>query len=114
MSDPVATEIQDGVAVIIINNPPVNALSQEVVDALASAISDAQQNSEVRAVVVAGAGRTFVAGADINGLDALAWGTGPGAPEMHDVFALIEGGVKPVVMALHGTTLGGGLELAMA
>ena len=83
----IATEIQDGVAVIAINNPPVNALSQEVVDALASAISDAQQNSEVRAVVVAGAGRTFVAGADINGLDALAWGTGPGAPEMHDVLA---------------------------
>ena len=63
---------------------------------------------------IAGAGRTFIAGADIKGLEELAWGAGSGAPEMHDVLASIEDGAKPVVMALHGTALGGGLEVAMA
>jgi 3-hydroxyacyl-CoA dehydrogenase len=114
MDSLVSTALQDDVAVITINNPPVNALSQEVADGIAAAVARAQRDPAVRAIVIAGAGRTFVAGADIKGLEELAWGTGPGAPDMHEILGALEEGAKPVVMALHGTTLGGGLELAMA
>ena len=114
MSSLVTTSVQDGIAVVMINNPPVNALSQEVADGLDAAVARAQADPAVRGIVIAGAGRTFVAGADIKGLEELAWGTGPGAPDMHDSFMRMEAGPKPVVMALHGTVLGGGLELAMA
>jgi 3-hydroxyacyl-CoA dehydrogenase len=114
MSNVVSTAIQDGIAVIRIDNPPVNALSPEVIDGLAGAVAALQRDPAVRALVVVGAGRTFIAGADIKGLEAMAWGSDSGAPEMHDVLALIENGPKPVVMALHGTALGGGLEVAMA
>jgi 3-hydroxyacyl-CoA dehydrogenase len=114
MSHVVTTTIDHEVAVIRIDNPPVNALSPEVIDGLVAAIADAQSNPAVKALVVAGAGRTFIAGADIKGLEDLAWGGAGGAPEMHDVLGIIENGSKPVVMALHGTALGGGLEVAMA
>jgi 3-hydroxyacyl-CoA dehydrogenase len=114
MSTLVSTSIQNEIAVVTINNPPVNALSQEVADGLDSSVARAQGDPAVRGIVIAGAGRTFVAGADINALEGLAWGEGGGAPDMHDIFARLEDGPKPVVMALHGTTLGGGLELAMA
>jgi 3-hydroxyacyl-CoA dehydrogenase len=79
-----------------------------------AAVARAQADPAVRGIVIHGAGRTFVAGADINALEELAWGTGGGAPDMHDILARLEDGPKPLVMALHGTTLGGGLELAMA
>jgi 3-hydroxyacyl-CoA dehydrogenase len=114
MSDIVSTAVQDGIAVISIDNPPVNALSPEVIDGLAAAVAGAQRDPAVKALVVVGAGRTFIAGADIKGLEAMAWGAESGAPDMHDTLALIENGPKPVVMALHGTALGGGLEVAMA
>ena len=114
MSTLVTTTVHDGIAVVTINNPPVNALSQEVADGLDAAVARAQADAAVRGIVIAGAGRTFVAGADIKGLEELAWGSGPGAPDMHDSFKRMEAGPKPVVMALHGTVLGGGLELAMA
>ena len=114
MSKLVDSTIQNDIAVITINNPPVNALSQAVADGLDAAVAEAQRHPAVRGIVIACAGRTFVAGADINGLEELAWGTGRGAPEMHDKLARLEDGTKPVVMAMHGTALGGGLELAMA
>ena len=114
MPNVVTTSIQDEIAVIRIDNPPVNALSPEVIDGLAAAVSAAQQDPAVRALVVVGAGRTFIAGADIKGLEAMAWGGDGGVPVMHDTLGLIEDGPKPVVMALHGTALGGGLEVAMA
>jgi 3-hydroxyacyl-CoA dehydrogenase len=114
MSTLVTSTVQDGIAVITIDNPPVNALSQDVADGIDAAVSRAQADAAVRGIVIAGAGRTFVAGADIKGLEELAWGTGPGAPDMHASFKRLEAGPKPVVMALHGTVLGGGLELAMA
>jgi 3-hydroxyacyl-CoA dehydrogenase len=110
----VTTTLDNDVAVIRIDNPPVNALSPEVIAGLVAAVADAQADPAVKAIVVAGAGRTFIAGADIKGLEDLAWGAAGGAPEMHDVLATIEDGPKPVVMALHGTALGGGLEVAMA
>ena len=114
MSNLVTSTVQNDIAVITIDNPPVNALSQDVADGIDTAIARAQQDPAVRAIVIAGAGRTFVAGADIKGLEGLAWGEGSGAPDMHDIFTRMENGPKPVVMALHGTVLGGGLELAMA
>jgi len=112
--NPVTVTPSDGVALIRIDNPPVNALSQEVIDGLGAAFDTVAADASVRAVVVICAGRTFVAGADIKGLEQVAWGGGSGAPEMHDLFARIENLTKPVVMAMHGTALGGGLELAMA
>ena len=113
MTNLVTSALHDDIAVITINNPPVNALSQEVADGIATAVARAQSDPAVRGIVIAGAGRTFVAGADINALEGLAWGEGGGAPEMHDILGRLEDGPKPVVMALHGTILGGGLELAM-
>ncbi len=110
----VSLTVQDRVAVVHIDNPPVNALSPQVIAGLEDAIRTAEQDEAVQAVVVIGAGRTFIAGADIKGLEQLAWGADSGAPEMHDLLSRIEDCSKPVIMAIHGTALGGGLEVAMA
>jgi 3-hydroxyacyl-CoA dehydrogenase len=112
--NPVSVSNPDGVALIRIDNPPVNALSQEVIDGLSAAIDAVAKDSAVRAAVVIGAGRTFPAGADIKGLENIAWGGDSGAPDLHDLLQRIEDLSKPVVMAMHGTALGGGLEVAMA
>ena len=108
----VATHAQ--VALITIDNPPVNALGTDVVEGLSAAIDEVARNSSIHAAVLIGAGRTFVAGADIKGLEQLAWGSETGLPEMHDILKRLEDLPKPFVMAMHGTALGGGLELAMA
>ena len=104
----------DDVVVVEIDNPPVNALSPGVPEALAAALDAAMADDSVCAVVVKAAGRTFVAGADITTLEQAAWGDEAAAPEWHDVLRRIEDCRNPVVMAIHGTALGGGLELAMA
>jgi len=104
----------EGIAVIAVDNPPVNALTAGVAEGLEACLDRAAADPEVRAIVVAGAGRTFIAGTDIAVLRDMAWGKGPGAPMLHDLLAKIEDLAKPVVMAIHGTALGGGLELAMA
>ena len=102
------------VAIVTIDNPPVNALSDGVPDALGEAIARADADPAIRAIVVTGAGRTFIAGADINELERAAWDERASLPDMHDVLRRIEDASKPVVMAIHGTALGGGLEVAMA
>jgi 3-hydroxyacyl-CoA dehydrogenase len=114
MDQLVALDRQDGVAVISINNPPVNALSTAVQQGIAVALDEAGRDASVRVIVMIGGGRTFIAGADIKELELAASGKGGGPPKMHALFARIEDSAKPVVMAIHGTALGGGLEIAMA
>ncbi len=106
--------VTDGIAVITIDNPPVNALSPGVPEGLETAFARAADDADVKAIVVIGAGRTFIAGADIKELEYAAWGQPAKLPALHGLLARIEDSAKPVVMALHGTTLGGGLEVAMA
>jgi 3-hydroxyacyl-CoA dehydrogenase len=110
----VTYNVQDGVAVIAVDNPPVNALSPGVPEGLNAALERAAGDAQVNAIVVMGAGRTFIAGADIAVLQDMAWGKGPGGPVLHDLLQKFEDSAKPVVMAVHGTALGGGLEVAMA
>jgi 3-hydroxyacyl-CoA dehydrogenase len=101
---------RDGeIAVVTIDNPPVNALKHEVRAGLAEALRQARDNAVVKAVAVACAGRTFSAGADIT-----EFGKPSQPPSLHDVIAAIEAMPKPVIAALHGTALGGGFELALA
>jgi 3-hydroxyacyl-CoA dehydrogenase len=114
MSDLVNVEKVNGVAVLEVNNPPVNALSAGVPEAIGAAIAAAQADASVRAIVLIGAGKTFIAGADIKQLEEMAWGRRAGAPKLHELLRQIEDCPKPIVMAVHGTALGGGLEVAMA
>jgi 3-hydroxyacyl-CoA dehydrogenase len=114
MSSHVKTSVVDGVAVIAVDYPPVNALGPGVPAAILEAIGEAERDPAVNAIVFMGAGRTFVAGADINSLERAAWGDRDAACDLHPLLARIEDCLKPVVMAIHGTALGGGLEIAMA
>lgn len=114
MPEFVIYNVRGSVAVIAVNNPPVNALSPGVPEALAAVLDRATSDAEVRAIVIMGAGRTFIAGADISVLEEAAWGSGAGAPAFHGLLRKIEDSPKPIVMAIHGTALGGGLEVAMS
>ncbi len=108
------SSLRGRVAVVQVRNPPVNALSAGVPEALLHAVEAAARDWAVAAIVVMGAGRTFIAGADIATLEQAAWGDLSAAADLHEMLASIENSPKPIVMAIHGTALGGGLELAMA
>ncbi|WP_262267975.1 3-hydroxyacyl-CoA dehydrogenase NAD-binding domain-containing protein [Microvirga yunnanensis] len=97
------------VALIEIDNPPVNATSRHVRSGLLAAIQEVGRNPQIGAAVIACAGRTFVAGADIR-----EFGRPPQEPHLPDVINAIEACSKPVVAAVHGTALGGGCEIALA
>ena len=115
MSDLVYLSKDNDIAIITINNPPVNALSPGVPEGIAEAIDKVGNDPTVKAAVLIGAGKTFVAGADINEFGKITSGKTRGAVSIFpQMLRKIEDCSKPVVMAIHGTAFGGGLELAMA
>lgn len=140
MSDLVHVSTAAGIAIIVIDNPPVNALSAEVAEQISAALDSIERGDQnippagviprggqntaapeasahglpVDAVVIMGAGKTFIAGADIAGLERAAWGDPAQAIDLHPLLARVEDFSRTIVMAVHGTALGGGLELAMA
>jgi len=105
----ISTRKHGDVLIVLSNNPPVNALSTPVRQGLVDAIADAEADDSVKAVVIACEGQTFFAGADIT-----EFGKPPMQPWLPVVVDTIENCTKPVVAAIHGTALGGGLEVALA
>ena len=108
MTSPVSYVLADDIGVITVDNPPVNALSHAVRQGLNDAIQAAREDAS-RAVLIVCAGRTFIAGADIT-----EFGKPPREPHLPDLCNTIEASSKIVVAALHGTALGGGLEVALS
>jgi len=109
VSELVSLERHDVIAIVTVDNPPVNALSAAVRGGIMDNIKRAIADPEVKAIVLTCAGRTFIAGADIT-----EFGKPPKPPGLHEVLTEIENSPKPVVAAIHGTALGGGLEVALA
>src|SRR5688500_18663545 len=107
-TSPISTRKHGDVLIVESNHPPVNALSAQVRQALVDAIEQAEADDEVMSVVIACEGQTFFAGADIT-----EFGKPPVMPWLPSVVDTIENCSKPVVAAIHGTALGGGLEIAL-
>jgi 3-hydroxyacyl-CoA dehydrogenase len=108
MSETVRYELRGDIAVITVDNPPVNALSSSVRQGLADSLAQALGDGAVKAMVLIGAGRTYIAGADIR-----EFGRPMTGPPLQPLIADFERSPKPVVVAIHGTALGGGLEVAL-
>jgi 3-hydroxyacyl-CoA dehydrogenase len=109
MGQVVGTSIDNGIALVRVDQPPVNAMDRQVRAGLKEAFQALRGDGAVKAVVLACAGRTFIAGADIKEFD-----TGMAEPSFHEVMRLIEDMPVPVVAAVHGTALGAGTEVALA
>jgi len=112
----IKVDLEDGVAVFTMDNPPVNQLSQHFVQELAEAFTEAYEDEEITAIVLTGSGKNFIAGADITQIkdvktkDELL----PKLKQNNQFLNSIETGPKPVLAAINGNCLGGGLEIAMA
>jgi 3-hydroxyacyl-CoA dehydrogenase len=113
MSNLVELTKQDGIAVITITNPPVNALSPGVPEGISEALDQIAGDETVKVAVLIGGGRTFVAGADIKEFSKITAGA-PRGPGRQPLFLKLEDSCKPIIAAIHGTAFGGGLELAMS
>ena len=109
MNPVVSITNQGQIAVITIDSPPVNALSQSVRSGLVECVNFADADQNIQAIVLICAGRTFIAGADIS-----EFGKPPLEPYLPDVLQTLDSCSKPIIAALHGTALGGGLETALA
>ena len=109
MSDVVTLERKGAIAVITVNNPPVNALGIAVREGLQQSFNAAEADPDVKAIVLVCEGMTFMAGADIK-----EFGKPPKEPSLPEVVNGIEAGSKPSVAVIHGTALGGGLEVAVS
>ncbi len=114
MSELVQLTKDGDIAIITINNPPVNALSPGVPEGIAAAIDAISNDASVAAAVLIGSGTTFIAGADIKEFGKITSGEKKRDIGLNPILEKIENCPKPVVMAIHGTALGGGLETAMA
>ena len=101
-------DVEDGIGVITVDYPPVNALGPGVADGIIAALEKGEADPKVKAMVLLGAGRTFIAGADIRGFGK------PRATPAKRTYDVLDQGKKPVVAAIHGYALGGGLENALA
>ena len=111
MTSPISTRKHGDVLIVMSNNPPVNALGHAVRDGLVKAIEEADGDAAVKAVVIVCEGQTFFAGADISEFGTPKSFEYPALPQVVDI---IENCTKPVVAAIHGTALGGGLEVALS
>jgi enoyl-CoA hydratase/carnithine racemase len=116
MSNLVRYDVTDRVGVLTIDNPPVNALGPGVLEAIEEAIARGLDDPHVEALVLIGAGQTFVAGADINVFKTIKSRDQSleRSQQTHARLLRCEDATKPLVAAVHGNALGGGLELAMA
>jgi 3-hydroxyacyl-CoA dehydrogenase len=113
MNELVQLTNENDIAVITINNPPVNALSPGVPQGISEALDQIAQDASIKAVVLIGGGRTFIAGADIKEFGKMTSGK-PRGEGLLPFLLKIEDNKKPVIVAIHGTAFGGGLEVAMA
>src|SRR3972149_4078333 len=109
MGEVVGTSLNDGIGVVRVDKPPVNAMDQSVRAGLKRAFSELRATPDVKAIVLACAGRTFIAGADIKEFD-----TGIPGPVYREVSRLIEASPVPVPAAIHGPALGAGTEVSLA
>jgi len=115
MSDLVQVSKDGEIGILTVNNPPVNALSPGVPEGILEGVEQFEKDDSVKAIVLIGGGRTFIAGADIREFGKItAGGDQRRGPGFNAILNRVENASKPVVAAIHGTALGGGLETAMA
>src|SRR5262245_15945491 len=114
MSELVTLTRDQEIAIITVNNPPVNALSPGVPEGIAAAIDEIENDASIKGGILIGGGLTFIAGADIKEFGKITSGERREGVGLVPILDKIENASKPMVAAIHGTALGGGLETAMA